>query len=202
MAGIHCIMAGRNGGAPPFTPVTRVYSTGTTATETAPTGATNVVIEVWGGGAGGPRGFGVGCAIDYNSDGSSGGYSRTSVAVSGGQTLVYTIGPGGKGRDATAGTSGTASSVSSGTLSITTMSAGGGTYSISGGGAGGTASGGTVANTTGNVGVITSGGNTPAPSGTNGNTTGYDGGYGGSSGFGSAGDGTAGGPGYLVFRYT
>jgi hypothetical protein len=35
------------------TPVTRTYTTGTAATETAPSGATNVIIAVWGGGGGG-----------------------------------------------------------------------------------------------------------------------------------------------------
>ena len=43
-----------NGGGG-FTPVTRSYTTGS-GSETIPTGASQVVIEVWGAGAGGGRG--------------------------------------------------------------------------------------------------------------------------------------------------
>jgi len=44
-------------GSAPFTPVQRTYTSGTTVTETAPVGATNVIIAVWGGGGGGARGW-------------------------------------------------------------------------------------------------------------------------------------------------
>lgn len=132
-----------------FTPVTVNYTTVGSFTETAPTGATNVVIEVWGGGA---QGMGVSkVATKGGAGGAAGGYSKSSYAISGGQTLNLTVGAGGDGGGTTTPVAGGASSCSSGSKSITTMTANGGTGSSTGG-VGGAASGGNQANGTGNAG--------------------------------------------------
>jgi len=128
-----------------FTPITRDYSTVGSGTETAPAGCSNVVIEVWGGGGQG-RGA-ARFATMGGVGGSGGGYSKSSYAISGGQTLAYTVGGGGSGGGVNTPNAGAASSVSSGSKTITTMTANGG-----GGGnnLAGSASGGTLANNTGN----------------------------------------------------
>lgn len=130
---------------PPFTPVLRIYTSGVSATETAPAGATNVEIRAVGrGGAGGAGKPTPGAT--QGGGGGGGGYSQSSYAIAGGDTLTYTVNISG-------------STVSSGTKSITTMSAGvggnGGTATNSTGGLGGTggaASGGNVTNADGNYG--------------------------------------------------
>jgi hypothetical protein len=133
-----------------FVPVNHQYTTGTGATETVPAGAQNVVIEAWGAGGDGGTGNGAGCSSQNGGGGGGGGYSRTSIAVNSGQTITYTVG------QPVNGAAGGDTTVSSGTLAITTMTAHGGAvannYNGSGTAAGGTASGGTAANTTGNVG--------------------------------------------------
>jgi hypothetical protein len=136
-----------------FPPTTHTYTSGTGATETIPVGARNLTIETWGSGGYGGPGSGSGCAAKSGSGGGAGGYSKTtlSVVASVGKTLTYTVGavPG-------VGAAGNASSVSSGTLAIATMTANGGAAGAadpSAGGAGGTASGGTAANTTGGAGT-------------------------------------------------
>ena len=188
--------------------VLHVYTTGTAATETAPSGTSNVVIENWGGPGGGGGG--------YNGSGRDGGggggpgYSRTSIAASGGQTLIYTVGAKGSGGTVgNPGTAGTASTVSSGTLTITTMTANGGALGSPGlsgsggaGGAGGTASGGTAANTTGGNGAAGGNAGSPgaggtAPAGVN--SSGNAGGYGGDI-FNPGNAGT--GPGVVAFYYS
>jgi len=106
-----------------FAPVNRTYTSGTSATETAPLGATNVIIEAWGGGGGGEDGW-FSDAAEFGGDGKAGGYCRSSYPIVGGQTLVYTVGSGGaRGGPAT---NGTATTVVSGTKTITSMNAGGG----------------------------------------------------------------------------
>ena len=179
-----------------FTPVTRTYTTGTAATETAPTGATNVIIAVWGGGGGGAGGW-FSDSDEAGGGGGAGGYSQSSYSITGGQTLIYTVGSFGIGGSyGNAGLSnGANSSVSSGTKSITTMIGNGGIRGILiDGGAGGSASGGTTTNTSGGSGGI------PDP-GTN--VIGFNsnvGGGGGNGGFGGAGgDGAAG---KIIFYYT
>lgn len=143
-----------------FSPVTHTYSTAVTnATETIPNGATNCVAEECGGGGGGGGGN------NPNGSGSGGGSSgsvRSSFPVTGGNTLIYTVGAaGGAGADASNGAAGGASSISSGTQVIATMTANGGGFGKffqigpgAPGGAGGTASGGNAANTSGNAGMI------------------------------------------------
>lgn len=189
------------------TGVMHIYTTPGTANETIPAGVSTVVIEVWGGSAGGGNGVtGGGGTFTGGGGGGAAGYSRTSISVSGhsGQTMQYTVGAAG-----TTNGSGGLSQVVSGTFTLTTMTANGGTAGgiasagIGGtGGPGGTASGGTVVNTTGNAGT----------SGTQGSpgTIGLGGAgipginYGGLSG-GNGGSGLtaplAGGVGAVVFSY-
>lgn len=182
--------------APPFVPQTVVRTSGTGATETIPFGATNVVIEVLG--WGGQGGLIVFDGVDNwgGGGGGSGGYGRSSYSCNGGQTLTYTV-PTSLGNV----------TVSSGTLSVTTMTANSGSSgqdgTISGtaaGGNGGTVTGGNQVNTAGNAG--SSGDNTSL--GTGGASV--SGLYGYSSGVG--GDSNSytvrgsGGAGSIVFRYT
>lgn len=151
-----------------FTPTLVSYTTGSAATETAPAGCSNVVIEIWGsGGAGGVK-TGTGCGLIAGDGGGATGYSRTSVAITGGQTLTYTVGQ----------PSSIASSASSGTKTITTMTANGGAVGGNGGagpGAGGTASGGTAVNTTGATGNVGNAAAPAAPLGVNANVAGANG---------------------------
>ena len=183
------------GTAKPFTPVIRAYTSGTSATETAPAGCSNVVIEVWdAGGAGGTAGSSAGQGAG---GGGGGGYARSSYACTGGKTIVYTIGI----------PSSTNSSVSSGTLSITTMNT---TFPSSGSypniaGTGGGASGGNQANTTGNNGGAGAGSSGGAGAAGITGTISGDGspyGAGGHGGNAPSGAGSAGSTGAVVFYYT
>jgi len=186
-------------GSAPFTPVQRTYTSGTSVTETAPVGATNVIIAVWGGGGGGQGGIG-GAEPEPGQGGGAGGYSQSTYGISGNQTLVYTVGAGGSGGGFVAGgASGGNSTVSSGTKSITTMSGGGG----GGGGdieegVGGVASGGTTTNTTGGSASGLSQGGTPV--------TGFDSNTGGAGGDGgpavNGSVGSSGEAGKVIFYYT
>lgn len=136
-----------------FSGSTSTYNTSGSFTDTIPSGALSVVIEMWGGSAGGGAGHagGVGAA-GGGGGGGSGGYSKTVLTLTAadwGKTLAVVIGAG----IAT-------STISAGTKALTTMTANGGTIggttttSAAGvGGAGGTASGGNTTNTTGNAGA-------------------------------------------------
>jgi hypothetical protein len=187
------------------------------ATETAPSGTSNVQIELFGaggGGGGGNAGYGGGAA-------GGGGYSRSSYACTAGKTMTYTLAAGGGGgagagaANASPGGNASASTVSSGTLTITTMTANGSTgaqgaqfsgsvYSPGSGTAGATASGGNQANTTGTAGAngnslgsYSQGGHTPT-----GVNNGYIN-YGGDGGYDlSNTSGLAGNAGAAVFYYT
>ncbi len=127
-----------------------LLTTGGSGTHTIPSGYATGVFEVWGATGAGGRGYPAGST--QGGGGASGSYCRSSFAVSsaGGQTVNYTVGTEPEG----------SSSISSGTFSLTTMSApGGGTggaATISSGGAGGGAgvagTGGTAANLAGNGG--------------------------------------------------
>lgn len=181
-----------------FTPVLRTYTSGTSVTETAPTGASNVLIAVWGGGGGGGRGW-VSDGPEFGQGGGSGGYSQSSYSISGDETLVYTVGAGGNG-GTSAGTpsqSGGASSVSSGTRSITTMTSNGGTGGTTAvGGSGGSATGGNTTNTTGNTATDDLGADA---------VVGFNsasGGRGGDGGFGVGSNGSPGTSGKVIFYYT
>jgi hypothetical protein len=149
-----------------------VGSFGASAVETVPTGASNVLIEVWGisgpGGGGGDDGVHNGIG---GGGGAAGGYCRSSYACAGGQTINYIIGDAWgvttadvSGPPPNSGNSFRKSIVSSGTLTVTTMTALSGGGGAAGpdpgpgtgvGGTGGTASGGNVANTTGTSGSST-----------------------------------------------
>jgi hypothetical protein len=176
--------------------------------ETVPSGANSVVIEVWGGGGDGGNGATAtvgGCALQRPGGGAGGGgYSRSSYACSAGQTINYTVG-------AESG----ASTVSSGTLSVTTMTANGGGNggnAVGGSpgsngtaGTGGTASGGNQANTTGNSGAAGvpdcygGAGGAGITGSESGDGSPY--GAGGSGGLGTGSNGTDGQQGRVVFVF-
>lgn len=133
-----------------FTPTTVTYNSGS-GTETAPTGASNVRIRVYGAGGGGgrydtgdPRGGGGGAFVESN------------YSISGGQTISYIVGAGGAGAGVnnSPGIGGGFSRCSSGTKTITQMDAGGGVGggNLSGGN-GGNASGGNSQDVNGGDGV-------------------------------------------------
>ena len=105
----------------PFSPILRDYTSGTSVTETAPSGCSQVRICVWGGGNGGNAGD----SILGGKGGDSGSYCESVYSITGGQTLVYTVGAGGTGGTYPEGigTAGGTSTVASGTATITTMSA-------------------------------------------------------------------------------
>lgn len=188
-----------------FTPVQRTYTSGSSITETAPTGASNVIVAIWGAGGGGSRGTGTVAQgnMESGSGGGSGGYVQTSTAISGGQTLVYSVGVGGAGGSGVGAAAGTNSTVSSGSKAITSMTSGGGgpgTGGLSGtGGAGGSASGGTVANTVGDSGGDWSFGDGGNPVvGWNSNSAGR----GGNASNNSGTNGNPGAAGQVIFYYT
>lgn len=156
--------------------------TGSSQTFTIPTGVTALKVTVVGGGAGGGTensgyvggGGGGGAAIKYLTN------------LTPGNTLSVTVGAGGTAGSYGAGGTGGTSSVSSGTQSITTISATGGTsnsYAI--GGTGGSGSNGDM-NITGQA------GSNPGPRTGN---AGWDSGAGGSSILGGGGRGASGGAG-------
>ena len=151
---------------------TSVFSTGTAATYTAPSNTQFVKVTVVG-----PGGNGGGAASQRATGGGGGGVAIKWLSMTAGQTLVYTVGT----------ASGTASTVASGTLTITTITANSGTNgtgtayaaSITAGGAGGTATNGDV-NTTGGQGGYSFGSSTTV-------TTNFGGQGGDCPGFGSGG---------------
>jgi hypothetical protein len=179
-----------------FSGQTDTFNTAGTFTETIPSGASQVVIEVWGASGGGGGGQTATKPFTIGGGGGSGGYSRRTIAISSGNwgKTIHTV-IGASGGDASAGA---ASTLSSGTFTMTTQNAngGGGGGTNGGGGAGGTSSGGTT-NTPGNVG---------GPGGT-GSSTGGAGivginGTGGSGGTGNFNSGAVGATGLAIFKYT
>lgn len=132
--------------------------------DTVPSGAANVLIQGWAGGAGGGGGATqTGYRNIASGGGGGGGYARSSYPCSGGQTINFSIGAGGAGgvtglTIGIQGSPGGTTTISSGTLSIATMTCNGGIGGVApNGGPGGSASGGTIANTTGNTGTNASG---------------------------------------------
>lgn len=171
--------------------VTHTYTTGSGAAETVPASVSSVTIEVWG-----PGGDGA-VAVPPNGGAGSGGYSATeNLACSPGQTLTYTVGV----------HASTASSVSSGTLTIATMTCTSGSNGINGTSSGGTATGGTSVNINGSGSSTTTGANSTGPGGgaggTGGVTTGNPGGAPGGGGGEGVVTGGAGGNGQVRFTYT
>lgn len=208
-----------------FTPVSSSYgpnsgTSATTGTETIPTGASSVVIRVYGpGGSGGYSAGGGG-------GGGGGGFALKTLALTSsdwGKTFSVTVGNGRLGRS-TVGTgfTGNTSSVASGTYTlgasiVGNFGSGGGLFT---GGAGGTGTGGDT-NVTGDTGDNGAGCTCSPVGGTGGNSNSgeFVGGTGGSSGApgGAGGGGGAGGTdggdgdsvtsgqsagGYVIFGYT
>lgn len=184
--------------------VTRTYNSGTAATETVPSGASRVVIEVWGGGGGGGTGDSV--APNYGGGGGSGGYVRRTVSLTSsnwGQTFTYTVGAGGAS-DAIGGDSTVASGTFSGSVSLSAIGGNAGENGTTGRqGSGGLASGGDV-NTAGNGdgGVTRTGAGAPNGGGNVAAGTGSTPGGGGGGGSLSGGAGGKGGAGRIIFAYT
>jgi len=187
-------------------PITHIYTTPGTNTETIPAGYSTLTLEIWGGSGGGGNGHNGGFpTFAGGGGGASGGYSRTVISVSGagGQTIQYTVGAAG----ALSG-NGTLSQAASGTFTLTTMTANGGAAGgaaaagVGGtGGAGGAASGGTAVNQTGNAGTAGTAGS-PGSIGLGG--AGIPGiNYGGATGGngGSITTGVVGGVGVVAFSY-
>ena len=186
--------------------IQHIYTTPGSFTETVPTGYNTLVIEVWGGSGGGGSSFTVGPTVYGGGGGGSGSYCRTSMSVTGlgGDTANFTVGVAG----ILASINGGNSSVSSGTLTLATMTAYGGATGGaassgvpgSGGAAGILATGGTVSNVTGNIGAAGS-------TAVHGGIGGYgipginDGGNAGGYGNGIAA-GANGGTGIVVFSYS
>lgn len=182
-----------------FTPTTHTYTTPGAGVETIPVGASYMSIEAFGAPGAGDQGDGTGCGAMYGAAGASGGYSYSAlipVSAANGQTIDYVVGTLGNANQG----SGTLSKVSSGTFTLTTMTANGGAGAVDPtGGAGGTASGGNTTNTTGNAGQNRhlSGNGGAGISGVNAN-----GHAGGSGGLGATGPGSPGtGNGVVCFKF-
>ena len=190
---------------------TRQYTTGT-GTETVPSGYNTLTIEVWAAGSGSGNGaIGRPSPPLYAGGGGSGssGYCRTVLTVTGlgGDTMTYTVGaPGAQGAI------GGVSTVVAGTLSMTTMTSHPGGvgdsavgFAVGGGGAAGTATGGTVVNTSGNPGSAglqtTDGGADGAGQGGAAVPGLFGSGGGGVNGSGS-GPGNSGTAGLIIFAYS
>jgi hypothetical protein len=147
MTGVVAVMAGLSVQTAP-TLVTFDFSTGS-GSVTIPAAPISAVIEVCGG-------FGIE-GSNEGGGGGAGGYSKTTLALSGAdaaKTILYAVGVGGTGSNTPdPGNTGGTSTVSSGTYTITPMIATGGAGGTSDGntiqGQGGTASGGSDTNTTG-----------------------------------------------------
>ena len=201
-----------------FTPVTRTYTSGS-GTETIPTGASQVVIEVWGAGGSGGRGSTL-CVSIYGGGGGSGGYVKKTFSLTSGnagQTFNYSVGTGGAPNTGN-GLPGGNSTSSQGTFGTAfSLTAGGGAGGTGqtvpfNGGTGGSATGGDV-NTSGNPGQDGSlgtggsapnggaGGAGPVGSGLPGNGT-APGGGGGGGNFSPRTNGASGGSGTVKFSYT
>jgi hypothetical protein len=176
------ILATCTDAAPAFAPILRDYTTPVaSATDTAPNGATQVRICVWGGGNAGYGGDGV----FGGSGGDSSGYAESVYQITGGQTLVYTVGAGGSGG------AGAASQVTSGSKTITAITASSATQS-----------GGNVLNAPGNPGAQsydTSGG---AGGAAVVGWGGYSAGAGGAGGSAFSVNGSPGQNGRVIFYYT
>lgn len=176
------------------------YAAAGTGTLTIPGGFTTCIVQVWGAGGGGGRGWTDGVSDQDGGGGGAGGYAKSSLTVTGaaGQTIAYTVGTGGIPN----GGSGSLSNAYAGTFSMTTLTGNGGAAGQGGlsggaGGAGGTATGGSVTNTTGGTGGSPDGG-TPVAG-----DSGLTGGAGGQGGAGPiSGSGLAGSDGRVRFVFS
>jgi hypothetical protein len=135
---------------------TNTYVSGS-GTETVPLGASFLEVIADGGGGSGSTAIGHIPPFEFGGGGSGRAHS-TGIAVSGGQTLTYSVGAGGAGvpyPGGGTGNAGTASTVTgNGGLAAVSLTAGGGGPGVTNTnpGAGGVASGGNLANLTGSPG--------------------------------------------------
>jgi hypothetical protein len=158
-------------------------------------GGVTLTIQAWGGGGGGGNGSEEGGDIPVaGAIGGEGAYVRSTFTLTNAndlQTIAFSIGAGGAAQ-----TTGNESVVSSGSFSMTTMTAGGGHGgNLTVAGTGGTASGGNAANQNGTTG---------AAAGITGVVSGDGSPYGGGGAAGAAGTGTGGHgkSGAIVFSIT
>lgn len=184
---------------------TRVYTSGISATEVVPAGATSVRIRDYGGGGAGGRDS----SDNVQQGGGGGGFCEKTIAVTGGDTFTFTVAALVAGRSTNGdGANGNASSVS-GTVAggavnmIANGGEGGRGFGGSKNGVGGTASGGDI-NTSGGSGVTPTGGSCFGPNGGSGggaaNADGVaPGGAGAAAVTGMSGDGARG---QIEFSYT
>jgi hypothetical protein len=196
-------------------PTVDVKTSGTSQTWTIPAGVTKLKVTVIGGGGGGGSSTYYAPHDTYYNGAGGGAGAYSVVYLSGltpGNTLTYTVGAAG----AVNGGNGGTSSLSSGSQSITTVTCTGGAggQSVEGypqGGAGGSATGGTI-NINGSGGSDLygeNGGSNPLGMGgkgsaggySTGNGTGYGGGGGGAQNSSPGVSGGAGAPGVVIFEY-
>lgn len=184
-----------------------------------PSGYTSLTIEVWGGGGGG--GFGTVTYAGYpefepqdapGGGGGGGAYSKTIVAIGGGdtgKTISYSVGAAGAGGvlGNPVGYAGGTSSVFSGTFTVAIMTCTGGNGGYGGlgvnsgrQGAGGIATGGVTTNTNGNGGALYDQSGAAAIVGVN-SVTGGAGGNGGDPEVGGS-NGVAGSSGRIRFVFS
>lgn len=176
---------------------------------TIPIGAKTLIVEVWAGGGGGQAGSQVSLNDRYGAGGGSGSYAKKTINVQGKerQTINYSVGGGGNGGgppDAAAGSTGTGSTVTSGTFTLTSIitNPGFGATGVNSPGNGGSAGTGGDINQPGTIGEI--GGQLGQGAGGGGyigdNTN--SAGDGGSGGFGTNSPGDPGLSGRIIFRFS
>lgn len=175
-------------------------------TDVIPSGATSLVVEVWAGGGGGAR------HASTPHGGGAGSYAKKTIAIAAadwGSTIAYAVGSGGPGRASTpgSGSAGNNSTVGSttitaGTINITTHGGSGGTSSVGTGGTAGT--GGDINTAGGSSSAILVGGNAPSGGGLGGDEEpGNSPGGGGGGGLdGNPENGYAGAAGRVKFTWT
>lgn len=186
-----------------FVPVFQNFFTTGPTSATIPVGASSVLIELFGSSGGGNSGSGAGCGKQFGAQGGSGGYARSTfnVAAANGQTISVLIGAAGTG----AGGTGGLSSVTSGSFAIPSMTAtGGGGATPTAFGTGGLAGSGAGGNTTNSVGNAGHNGDGVGGGGTGAGVVGINGNgqAGGTGGFGAGTNGSTGGPGLVVMKFT
>lgn len=133
-----------------FSPTQYTFTSGS-GTVTIPTGATTLTIELVAGGGGSSDS---GYTASYAAGAGGGSYCRSVYTVSSawGQTINYSVGPPGSHNINNNGLNGQPCTATSGTFTITAMTANGGGGAAANG-AGGTATGGNAVNATGSTGT-------------------------------------------------
>ena len=191
-------------GAAGFPLTVRTHTSGTSVTETVPSGATLVFIEAEGGGGAGGRD-----SFDIGGGGGGGAYCAKTIAVAGGETMTYTVAAVSNGR-ATNGTgAGNIFSEILGTVTggaVAVVANGGlGGQTAGNGGNGGQAIGGDT-NTDGTAGADNGGAGASPLGGAGGMSSGAVAGAGEAPGGGGGGTSSvvsgAGARGVVIFTYT